>query len=155
MATKQHSLDITWRNIECFSQKSPVSCCIKYTGHAEYPTCRETGNHMSGIGHDIQWIGDNNKYRIGAMLQDRPGDSGDDFSICGDQVIPAHTRFPGNSCCNHCDIRTCSVFIITCPSKTGGIIIDRALLPCVKGFSLGQVTHEIEQNYFIYNVLVG
>ena len=152
VAAQEQRLNILRRYLERFSQECAVTGRIQDAGHAEYPGAIQAGYLVSGVGHHVQGVGNNDDDRIPGMLQDGFGDRIDDLGVGGDQIVAAHTRFAGYAGCDHHDVRTGGFFIVIRTFDVSAVIIDGGLLPGVEGFAARQVAGDIQQNDFLNNV---
>ena len=89
------------------------------------------------------------------MLHDAFSHRFHNAGIGGNQIITAHSWFPGNTSGNHYNVTVFCILVIVGTMQFGTVVIYWGLLPAIEGLTPSQVAYDVEKYNFVDNVFMG
>ena len=90
MAAQDKGADILDRDLQLLGEKIAKTGAVEHARHADDPMRRQSAGLAHDPHHHVEWIGDRDDKRIGAMLFDRLADGRDHLGVGADQIVAAY-----------------------------------------------------------------
>ncbi|MNC07539.1 hypothetical protein D3C75_550920 [compost metagenome] len=148
MAAEHKAAHVLHRNIKLLGNKGAITRRIQHPGLSDYAVFRKFKRIVGYVSHRIHRIAkdDNNRFRSNAL--DVLAYRFHNTCIGIHEIIPAHSRLAGNTCCNNDNIRICSIIVIGGSSDLAVELLDRTGLKHVQRLALCRILQlgDIEQH---------
>ena len=152
---QHHRLDVLDAHVQLHRDEGAEAGRVEHPRHPDHPLPREPGRFLGHVGHHVEGVGHHNHDRVRRHTGDLLADRADDPGVGPEQVVTAHARLARDPRRHDEEVGPLGGTVVVRTRHPRVEAFHRGALPLVEPLPLGDAFHDVDEDDFLAQLLLG